>query len=266
MFTLHEHNEEFYRLNEESRRILGEILSEVDVDPTIETRALNQPFFAKGTPADKLILVKDGCLRVERAGRAILFLEAGELVGWGSHFSSELSVVADCDVTVERYTRAQFTAAVQASSSLRELWGRYVECQLKLYASLVGISGSEDTSAPIPERRHFHAGEPIIIQGTSPSEVYTMLNGQADVFVENTKVGAVRTGEIFGAMAATTNMTRSASVIAKGPCIVAVIPKEHFLSLIKTRPTTVLKLIEDMSRIIVSQNEKIVAMSGETYC
>lgn len=260
MFTLNEHSEEFYSLNEESKSIVQEVLGELGIERSRSSVAEN----AQLVPIEhSLFVIDSGFVRAEKDSKIVMFLEPGELLGWGNH-SVDMRFYADSKVSLWVVPRESFFEGVHSQPALRELWAHYVECQLRLYSNLIGVPVDPE-GAPAPQRRYFRAGEPIIVQGTSPTEVYTMLYGTADAFVEEIKVGMVKTGEIFGAMAATMNTTRSASVIARSECSVAVIGKEHFLSLIKTRPRTVLQLIEDMSRIIVSQNEKLVAMS-EKFC
>ena len=104
----------------------------------------------------------------------------------------------------------------------------------------------------------FNPGEAIIIQETSPHEVFTMLHGKAAAYLQDVHVGEIEQGDIFGAMAATKNSARSASVIAETFCVVSSIPQDEFFELVKTHPQTMHQLVSTMSSIIVSQNEKML--------
>ena len=88
-----------------------------------------------------------------------------------------------------------------------------------------------------------------------------LLSGVAEVYVSDVMVGEIHTDEIFGAIAALTGLPRTATIKAVTPCTVVVIDKESFNHLIETRPNTIFKLAEDMTRVIVSTNEKLVNMS-----
>jgi CRP-like cAMP-binding protein len=260
MFTLREHSDDFYRDIEASKEILGQIFSSIELPSAVHRVPRNHRFFDLPEERSNLFLIKDGFLRFERNGRPVLFMEPGELLGWGNHFSGQLEVISDCAVELARVSKNEFFGALGSRPELSQLWNSYIEGQFRIYTALLAEESCAETGSVEPDRRFFGPGEPIIIQGTSNSEVYTLLHGRADVYVQDTCVGSVLTGEIFGAMAATTNTSRTASVIARTPCVVSALPKEEFLSFIKTRPRTVLKLIEDMARIIVTQNDKIVEM------
>ncbi len=109
--------------------------------------------------------------------------------------------------------------------------------------------------------RNFAPSEVIIKQGTSGDEVYTLLNGHANVIVDGIIVGEVLADEIFGALAALTDMPRTASVVASQNCSVLSIEKDKFIELIQNRPLTVLKMVQDMARTIVDLNKKVVDQS-----
>lgn len=260
MFTLREHSDELYHDIETSKELLLQIFAAIELNSTPRRLPKNHRFFDLPEERKNLYLIKTGFLRFEHGERVILFMEPGELLGWGNHFSGHLDLVSDSPVELECFSKDEFFKAISRHAELSLLWNNYIEGQFRIYTALLAEESCADSSFLEPERRYFSPGEPIIIQGTSNAEVYTLLHGKADVFVQDTCVGSVLTGEIFGAMAATTNTTRTASVIANTPCVVSALPKEQFLSFIKTRPKTVLKLIEDMARIIVTQNEKIVEM------
>ena len=101
----------------------------------------------------------------------------------------------------------------------------------------------------------------IIQQGSKDNEVFTLMSGAAQVIVNDTIVGEVKRDEVFGAIAALTGTPRTATVKAASQCSVLVVPDTHFKELLKSRPDTMTKLIEDMARTIISGNEKIVALS-----
>ena len=64
-------------------------------------------------------------------------------------------------------------------------------------------------------------------------------------------------------MAGLTGTKRTATVIATASSIVLSLQRDKFIELIKNRPNTVLKLIDDMARKIVSLNERVVELEQE---
>jgi CRP-like cAMP-binding protein len=261
MFTLFEQPKEFYELSDEMRSVAAELCK--PLLPQAELRHYaERELVTEGTGSDgPLVLVEEGFVRVEVEGKLLYLSEPGELLGLLHGLRLDVRILADSPVRARLIGRSAVDAAIDGSreqaARFRRLHLLFSEAILRLLART--NSGDAELS---PDRRYFRPGDPIIIQDTAPSEVFTMLYGRADVYVNATRVGTVLSGEIFGAMSATTDSRRSASVIASTECIVSVVPKELFLGLIKTHPTTVHRLIENMSRVIVSQNEKIVGMTN----
>ncbi len=259
MFTVYENSKQFELVNARAKECLSSVLS--GIAPS--QREINVPrdeTLCDHLHTDGVYLLRSGFLRYEREGRLLFFVESGELVGWGEHFHAPgVRVYSDFAVVVDKFDRQKFFQSVESPSKVK-LWNQYVTFTLEQMCLILSQVVPQDVKIE-PELRQVEAGQVLIVEGTTPNEVFTLLNGEADVFKGDVKVGSVLNGEIFGAMAAATGMTRSASVVARTDCLAMVIPKEHFLELTKTHPHTVQKLIEDMSRIIVSQNEKIVNMT-----
>jgi hypothetical protein len=205
---------------------------------------------------ESVYVLKDGFLRYERSGRLLFCIESGELVGWGEHFFAEdVKVFGAAPLTVDSYNREHFLATT-SSPTFQKTWNRFVELNLELLSILLTQLVPADVKVG-PVFIQVKAGMPFIVEGSTPTDVFTLVQGDADVFVKDVKVGTVLNGEIFGAMS---GEQRSASVIARTDCVAMVYPKEHFLELVKTHPQTVQRLIENMARIITTQNEKFVEM------
>ncbi|RLU00009.1 MAG: Crp/Fnr family transcriptional regulator [Ketobacter sp.] len=73
------------------------------------------------------------------------------------------------------------------------------------------------------------------------------------------KVGEVLEDEIFGAMSLLTHSPRTASVVADCRCLVMVVPRHQFETMIKTHPRICMSLMENMARQIVALNQQITA-------
>lgn len=115
---------------------------------------------------------------------------------------------------------------------------------------------------PQPGFRRFADGEAIISQGDEAEYVYTILEGTADVSVDGVKVGEIKEEEIFGAMAVLTGQRRAATVTARGSCSVMMVARDDFASLVNSHPNLFINLLRDMTRTIVSLNERVVSLEG----
>jgi CRP-like cAMP-binding protein len=104
---------------------------------------------------------------------------------------------------------------------------------------------------------NFAAGDIIIQQGDEAKEVFTILTGKAQAFVDDVQVGDIFQDEIFGAMAVFTGEKRSATVKAVTPCNVLAVPKEEFITLIQSHPQTTMTMIENMARRIQTLNSQL---------
>lgn len=258
MFTTYEINEEFKIYNNRARTALADLISELGVNPEelLITPDIDIASMARET--GDIYILSEGILSCNLSGKQLFFLEKKDVVApVDFFFGSEAVLHSDFAVKLFRFNRTQFYTLLFRNRQLHDLWEEFLGMQLSSMVCLLA-SFNKPSKKVDPDTRFVAPGDPIIIQETEPDEVYTLLSGSADVFVQEKKVGEVLEGEIFGAMAATTNTRRSASVIARVPCVIMVLPKEHFLSLAETHPHTLLKLIEDMGRIIRTQNQKIM--------
>jgi CRP-like cAMP-binding protein len=71
-------------------------------------------------------------------------------------------------------------------------------------------------------------------------------------------VGEIHEHEIFGAMAALTQSSRTATVVANTDCMLMVVPGDQFIELVKSQPRTCLALFENMAHKILALNQRLV--------
>ena len=151
--------------------------------------------------------------------------------------------------------------SVQESQALRN------ECEVRsrqhrqILLLLVGRLVTPE-ERPQPGFRRFADGEAIITEGDEAEYVYTILEGAADVSVDGVKVGEINEEEIFGAMAVLTGQRRAATVRARGSCSVMMVARDDFATLVNTHPNLFVNLLRDMTRTIVSLNERVVSLDG----
>lgn len=260
MFTLHEKTAEFERLDRESKGLAVQVLARVPKKNTNLSFPTEHCFNSEESPLC-VYMLKEGFVRLRKEKRVLYFHDAGDLIAAQPFIGDNLTVSAEGPVIVDEYSREELLHVLANNRTLLAQWHRYEACQRALHLALLNALAPPDSDV-VPETRVFDPGDPIIIEGSKPGEVFTLLHGTASVFVKGVLVGEILQGEIFGAMAATSNMRRSASVVAKTPCVALALPKEHFLALARSHPATVLKLVDDMARVITDQNDKIVRMTN----
>lgn len=261
MHFLVEIPEDCIHLAKEGDALLQKIISGVGSERKTESLAASQDFVRDHFQEDKLFVIREGAVRFSIEGQLFMLFEEGDLLGidvqrnlQSTQFSSDFAT------KVESFSKTQFLDLVLKNKELSNLWLEYLNSQARLFLRLSG-SFLKAGMEPETEFQNFTKGQSIIEQGTKSCDVYTMIEGQADVLVDGVKVGEIKEGEIFGALAAMTGTSRSATVLATTHCLVVQLPEDQFLDLIKARPETVVSMCRDMAKTIVGLNQKVVGLS-----
>lgn len=211
----------------------------------------------------KIYVVKQGRLQCLENEKVIFYLETGDLIGVGGHLlGSGVRLFSESTVIIDEYSRDAFLEDLQGSPKLVDSWTRFTASQLDLHA-LYLTRMVADSPVARPVVRSYQAGEVIIEEGTQAKDVFALLDGHAEVWSGGVKVGAIYMDEIFGAIAALTGTPRTATVKAATACMVQVLPRTNFLELMSVRPKTVLKMVEDMARVIISLNQKVIDLQKQ---
>ena len=99
---------------------------------------------------------------------------------------------------------------------------------------------------------HFGRGERLIEQGADGSSMFVMLEGTAQVSVNQNgapiRVGVLRTGDCFGEMSLLTGEARTATIRAETDCEVLEIEKPVMAKLLRDSPECVSQLSELLAR------------------
>lgn len=254
MFSLFENNQEFELLNKEAKLLVSQLLADLTAKKVKIPLDINFAFEKK--TEDSLYLIQEGFVCYEYQEKPLFFYDSGDIIGWQDSYLAEVRIVPHGKIFIDEYSCSELYAHTKSKQELDITWRRLLSLYQNILVSMMSQTIDRDITIK-PETRHYTKGSPIIIQGTTPTEVFTMVRGVANVFLNDVKVGEIKDGEMFGAMAAATKGDRSASVIAAESCLVLVVSKDNFLTLARTHPQTMLKLVEDMSRIIMNQNEKL---------
>ncbi|WP_320821705.1 cyclic nucleotide-binding domain-containing protein [Reinekea sp.] len=110
---------------------------------------------------------------------------------------------------------------------------------------------------PMPGFEFFDSGDVIILEGDVADSVYTLIQGRAKVMVNDKQVGEAKENEILGLQAMLLKTTRTASVIADGPCSAVKVTYDKFRSLIESRPELVISTLETMALQMQRANQRM---------
>jgi GNAT superfamily N-acetyltransferase len=100
------------------------------------------------------------------------------------------------------------------------------------------------------EYRRLEDGTTVFTQGETSQEMYIILSGSLDVFVEGATrpVGSVGAGECLGEVALLSNAGHSASALAVEPVELGVLTREALTDLIRQRPDVGVVLFRNVAR------------------
>ncbi len=262
MNTLFPQHEDGIALNAKCRVLLGEVLAEAPVAREAEKIRATADLFGEAATEGNLLLLKEGMLTYSRDDRVIFFYEEGDLVGLDSCFGAAGGTVGcEMAVVVDVYRGEDLLAHIGGRPELLKQWNAYLVSQVGLFSAICG-SLLKTESTTTPEFRQYQEGDVVIEQGATDTDVYTLVDGHADVHVDGVRVGEIASDEIFGSIAALMDAPRTATVVASCDSTVLVLPKANFVDLIEARPGTVLKMVEEMAGKIVKLNETVVGLQS----
>ncbi len=264
MFTLFQQPEDAQTLNTRCKVLLTEILADAPATRESIEIGSDSELFKEPSSEGSLFLLREGTLSYSRDDRVLFLYEEGDLVGLDHCFGALPGRVhSDFAVVANEYGSEGLLAHVSADPHLFRLWNEYLACQIGLFAS-VSASLIKVEAKTTPKFQQYNEGDVIIKQGEVDNDVYTLLDGHADVCVDRIKVGEIDAEEIFGTIAALMDTPRTATVVATCDSTVLSLPTTSFVDLIEARPATVLKMVEDMASKIVRLNEKVVSLLGSS--
>lgn len=114
--------------------------------------------------------------------------------------------------------------------------------------------------------RHFRAGETILDRGGESSEVLFIVEGAVNIVNYSLSgreiaYATLRRGECFGELAALDGRPRSASVVAVESTMVAILPSERFIDLLKERAEVTFRVLQRLTNMVRSGDVRIMELS-----
>ena len=250
-------------LGERLRAATADFLSQFTPTPLV-VPSNTDPFSCKEL-TNGIGVITDGRFTGQLHERTVAMFEEGDIIGIeriGTNASASiaprLALHSEFGVRVDAYPLTEIHGRIGANPVLARAWNELIGLTISCYqyglASLAQVG-----SDPTPAIRQYQAGDIIIHEGHSTTEIFTLLEGHADVTINHQRVGEVLPDEIFGALAAFSGSPRSATVTATKPCVVLVLESDKFLSLLSSHPVTVVKLVKDMARALSSANTALIS-------
>ncbi len=257
MFIESNFTEEFEQIDHLCKDLCEALLKNVEPAGEEVKYEFIEDLYAFESNNNCVFLIEEGAIGQEQNNSTLFYYDAGDLLGLDQH--EELprgKFFAEGPVKVRPYHRDQLLETLTSNPESADLLTRYLIAENNRRTMIISLMGQGVDRASLGFQ-HFKAGDVIIEEGTDSDAVYSIVEGHADVFVKNVKVGEVLSDEIFGALSLLTNSLRTATVIATRPCTVLVVPKDQFSTLLQTHPKICMSLMENMARQIVSLNEKV---------
>ena len=261
MYSTRKLPQEFDVADQASKTLVAALVSAIAPTTAKISVPATGSWYSNAARKGNLYFLREGMLEYRREGRLLFSFNEGDLVGVENVFcSSDSNLVSEFAVIVDEYSADEFFDAVNKSESLTRTWNEYLAQQFKLFSIMLASLVNEQEGF-VPDVRFYSEGEYIIEQGSIEEEIYTMVEGAAEVLIDGKKVGEVNADEMFGALAGLTGTPRMASVLASTDCMVVVLSRGEFKHLLLTRPQTVIKLIEEMAGVIqdVAPKERLIA-------
>lgn len=207
---------------------------------------------------DRFFVVNEGVIHFSSNGQILCSFDEGDLVGVTNSFGMPFpTLCTDEYVELVPIERDRFLKFIYSDPKRMHLWSHFLICQNSFLSNQLAEQ-SKALVKPNAGFINFKPGEVMIKQGDVADMVYTIVEGQADVLVDGTRVGEVHEDEVFGAMAVFTGEPRSATVVARTPCSVIAVPKHDFVSLIEAQPKAAVNLIESLAQKIMAMNQQLI--------
>ena len=130
-----------------------------------------------------------------------------------------------------------------------------------LFASLTPIDRAK--LAAVLEDRAVPAGEVVFEAGGRGDALYILRSGTAERWVAGSAIGTLVPPDIFGELALLTDEPRSASVVARTPLLVWVLPRARFQPLLQAEPELLLRLSAAVSRQLAAARATLGELQSE---
>ena len=259
MFIESNYTEQFEKVDNHCKQLLEIALQGIPSQGTPLQYECFEDLYGDPANQELVFLVEEGAVGHQQEGKTLFHYDAGDLFGLNQgEAMPKAKYYTESPVILRPFKRDDLWNTAMASTDKARQWGDYLIAECGRQNAVIAAIEPEVDRASLGFAT-FKPGETIINEGTESDTVYSIVEGHAEVFVKGTKVGEVLEDEIFGALSLLTNSPRTATVVADSRCLVMVVPRHQFETMIKSHPRICLSLMENMARQIVSLNAQVTA-------
>ena len=247
MFTVAQVGPEFEELTARSHRLAEELLDGLKVADSNVLISKGEILTGPSAGSEKFFRLTDGNVPANFNGVLLFHYDPGELIGLENAFGvTNLESTLDFAVRLDIFDKEKTLKKIRKDAGRFEILMEYIAVQTALFQSLLSanLPGNRRPSFQV---RTFDPGDVIIRQGATDQDVFSMINGTADVFVDETRVGRIGENEVFGEMARLTGEPRSATVSAHTRCEVMVFEGGDFDRIAESNPKALIEIARNLS-------------------
>lgn len=122
--------------------------------------------------------------------------------------------------------------------------------------------------ATICDLREYENGERLVEQDSVGTDLHIIIEGQADIVLRGREgseatVNTIKKGDVLGEAAIFMDLPRTASAAARGPCVVAAVPRDRLFAFCDKNPKAGLKIftvvIYSLLRRLGATNRELMA-------
>ena len=202
---------------------------------------------------DSWIYVCRGTFHFLIENKIVRFFSAG---GWVATFPHQENTQFFCEFAseVDVFEREAMSHSLANQPKVLGWFLEVRAMQERVAAHLCALQAKAPVKAPVT-MVPFDAGQVILREGDVAKEVFEMVQGTASVTVNGVQISTIREGQIFGELSFFTDSNRFATVTALQDCLVQVMDKDVFMSLMHSRPQMVDTLVRTLCRRLLEADE-----------
>jgi CRP-like cAMP-binding protein len=102
------------------------------------------------------------------------------------------------------------------------------------------------------------AGEVLFRQGEAGDAMYVLLEGEAEILINDVLFEKCTSGTIVGEIAVCDHSPRTATVVASTPCVLAVIDSRRFRFLLDETPGFAIAVIQVLAQRLKKCSERVI--------
>ncbi|MCP4605151.1 MAG: cyclic nucleotide-binding domain-containing protein [Proteobacteria bacterium] len=203
-----------------------------------------------------MVYVIEGYFKLNHKEKTVRLYSDSDFITSSYNFDN-MTLTNEFASTVSIFDRAILLKKLRKNEHLFERWVALQELDSRIALSLVSANMPQQMKVSFKSRQ-YKAGEVIVKEGDSPTELYEMISGSGYVSLAGKEVGKISHGEIFGEVSFLTQRPRTATVMASNDCLVRVVDEKNFSKLLATNSHLILTIAKTLAKRVVETNERLL--------